>query len=276
MKTFLLFLVLVICFTACKKTDIKLPLANSTACRLTKVSTTGSGTNGSAVPEYATDGKLIGLKHYNGNSLESSTTVGNSSLVVNYKSSSTGYDMIETTIFQGSISDTFQLPVKASIALQEGLITHTDVWTYFFYYDTKNRLAKVSEETPNVAGDWEYDLFIRYDENDNVAGLKYTNTTGPNTSTVIVPSGYDDKQNPYSSLITWRYLANWGAGDPSSIFAQLSKNNPLGFTLPDGFKKTNSYTYNDKGFPVTNISTNTNISGGNPATSTTTYNYLCQ
>ena len=50
--------------------------------------------------------------------------------------------------------------------------------------------------------------------------------------------------------------AGWNSSDPEPIFSALSKNNLLGYTIP-GWKRTISYSYDDKGNPTTRTNTNT-------------------
>ena len=253
---------------SCKKTStINPPVTDK--CKLIKVTTL----SGSSVSGYSTDGKLTSLKHYSGNSLQVSTIIGGSIMESSYTSSS-GFPMIQTVTYDGSIVSN-QLPVKASIAQTEGAITRTDVWTYYFFYDNKNRLERVREETIHVVGDWEYDLLIRYNDQDNVTSLKYVWTTGPNTSTTIVATGYDDKANPYSNLRVWKYLLSWDSSDPTSIFSQLSKNNPVNISLSDGNTRKLVYTYNNNGFPITKTTSTVNAGGAVVNTVTSYMEYIC-
>lgn len=258
---------------SCKKTDTKVNPPGQVACSVTNVSSTFAGNNSSSVYEYSTDGKLIVIKNYAGNSLALSTTLGEFSTEVKYTSSS-GFSMIQTVVYEGGSIFAGQLPLKASVALQEGMITRTDVLTYYFYYDNKNRLNKVSEETKNVVGDWEYDLFIEYNDQDNVISIKNIWRTGPNTSSTIAVSGYDDKPSPFSGLRTWKYLVSWDNSDPTALFAQLSKNNPLGFIEGDWTREM-TYTYNEHGYPLirSNIQKNKNTEG--TATWVETFGYNC-
>ncbi len=242
-------------------------------CHLTSISSTFSGRNTSYIYEYSNDGLLTGIKKYSGNSLELSEIIGGYSRQSSYNSQSTGYPMVQTIVFEGSIVSG-QLPSKASVALQEGLVTHTDVYTYFFYYDSKNRLNKVSEETKNVVGDSEYDLFIYYNDQDNVTGIKSTWRTGPNTSSSVVVSGYDNKPSPYSGLRAWKYLVYWDNSDPTALFAQLSKNNPLGFIFGDWTNEM-TYTYNEHGYPLIRNNIQTVKNSVDTARWVETFNYQC-
>jgi hypothetical protein len=252
------------------------PSPTTAACRVAKFSSSSGGVFSSSVPEYDNDGRLTNLKKYERNSLQYSLTLGEYIVETKWKNGST--DFIETVEFSGGGIFADQLPTKATIALTEGTTTRTEVNTYYFYYDSKSRLNKVKQETPRVVGDREYDLLISYNDQDNVIAIEYVITTGtiPNIRNIITASGYDDKPNPYSSLRTWKYLVSWDYG--YSIFAQLSKNNPLGYTWPsaNGFKQTSTYTYNDKDYPVIKTNTNSNNTGNPPFTYTDTFDYVCQ
>ncbi len=268
-------LVLFMSIAGCKKDTANTP-APTAACRIAKISSSSGGVFSSSVPEYNAEGRLISLKQYNRNSLQNSTTIGEYITENKYKYGST--DMAQTVTYSGGSIFANQLPTKATVALTEGLITRTDVNTYYFYYDNKSRLNKVKQETPKVVGDTEYDLIISYNDQDNVTAIEYIITTGtvPNVRNIITASGYDDKPNPYSSLRTWKYLVSWDYG--YSVFAQLSKNNPLGYSWPsaNGFKQTSTYTYNDKNYPVIKTNTNSNNTGNPPFTYTDTFEYVCQ
>ncbi len=252
----------VLLFNSCKKNGTTAPPVTLAACKPTTESTTLSGNAATYEYTYGTNGKISLIKKFIGGGshvLADSMLVGNST-IVEYYTSSSGFPMIQTTVYTGSLDG---MPTEAQVALQEGAVTHTDVWHYFFFYDNKNRLVKVGEQTDHVIGDWEYDLDILYNDQGNVAALKYTNTTGPNTITTIASSGYDDKPNPHVGIKGWYFLmhAAWNNYDPEPVFTALSKNNLSGYTLPDGFKRICAYTYNDKGFPTKRMNTNTNSSG---------------
>ncbi|MEO6356489.1 MAG: hypothetical protein ABIU77_19305 [Ferruginibacter sp.] len=172
------------------------------------------------------------------------------------------------------------LPTTASQWITMDGITQSDYWNYTFAYDGKSRLVQVMETTPHIATDWEYKLTIFYNEKDNVTSLKYESITGPNASTVITATGYDDKPSPYSGIKNWQlYMhAGWNNYDPGPIFEALSKNNLLGFNNsgdPDRIR-TITYTYNDNGFPLTRTNTNKKLSDGSTYSYTETYTYQCK
>jgi hypothetical protein len=182
--------------------------------------------------------------------------------------------IIITTVYNRSF-DAF--PSEAQVAMQEGAVTHTNVYHYFFFYDNKNRLRKVGEQTDLVVGDYEYDLTIQYNDQDNVTALSYENTTGPAGVFTIGASGYDNKPNPFAGIKNWYFFmhAGWNNYDPEPIFTALSKNNLLGYTMPDGFKRETTFTYNEKNFPVIRTNKNT-TSAGSTASFTEMFNYQCQ
>jgi len=258
---------------SCKKTDTTLTQASQVTCQLTTISSNFAGSNTNATYEYNKDGKLIGIKNYLSNILQNTSTLDEYNIQSSYTSSA-GFPMVQTIVYEGGSIFSDQLPTKASVAMQEGLITHTDVFTYYFYYDNKSRLTKVSEETINVVGDWEYDVEIVYNDQDNVTAMKYTWTTGPNTSTTIPASGYDTKPSPYSGLRTWKYLVSWNNSDPTALFAQLSKNNPLGF-LDGDWTRTMTYTYNEHGYPLIRTNVQTVKGSADTAKWTETFGYSC-
>jgi hypothetical protein len=266
----------VLLFSSCKKTTTSVSPPGTAACKPTTESTTLSGNNATYEYTYGANGKVSLIKKFIGGGyhvLADSIVVGDYTIVEYYNSNYSGYPMIQTTVYKGSLDG---MPTEAQVSLQEGAVTQTDVWHYFFFYDNKNRLNKVGEQTDHVVGDWEYDLDILYNDQDNVVGLKYSNTTGSNTTTTIPATGYDDKPNPFAGIKNWYFLmhAAWNNYDPEPLFTALSKNNPLGYTMPDGFKRTMTYNYNDKGFPMKRMNTNTNTSGSYSFEET--YDYQCK
>jgi hypothetical protein len=262
--------------SGCNKPTI--PAApGAAACQLKTESTTLSGNNATYEYSYDAKGKITTIKKFASgvHALLDSMIIGDKTIVHYYKSSS-GFDMIQTTEYNQSFVD--GMPTEAHVALQEGAVTHTNVYHYFFFYDSKNRLSKVGEQTDLVIGDWEYDLSIGYDDKDNVTSLSYAWTTGPNTITTIASSGYDDKPTPFAGIKNWYFFmhAGWDNYDPEPLFTALSKHNPLGYTMPDGFKRSITYTYNDKGFPIVRANTNTNAAGTSTYSFQETYNYQCK
>ncbi len=141
-------------------------------------------------------------------------------------------------------------------------------------------MAKVKQQTPQVAGDFEYDLTIIYNDKDNVTSLQYELTTGPRTVTVITVAAYDDKPNPYAALKSWKFLATrfvWDNYDPEPILTALSKNNPFDYTLgqtPNQWNRRMIYLYNGDGFPIERKNTNQSPNG-TKSTFVQTFAYNC-
>ena len=270
-----LLLVTALLIISCKKNTTPATILNNPACKPVTESTALSGNNATYEYVYGGDGKITTIKKFIGGAshvLQDSIVVGDKT-TVHYYTNSSGFPMILTTAYNGSIFD--GLPTEAHIAIQEGVVTHTNVFHYFFFYDSKKRLNKVGEQTDLVFGDNEYDLSIAYNDKDNVTALSYEFTTGPRGITTIPASGYDDKPTPFAALKNWPFLmhAAWNNYDPEPLFTALSKNNPSGYTF-GGYTRTMLYMYNDKGFPVKRTNTNTTASGS--STFEETYGYQCQ
>ena len=268
--------VVVLLFTGCKKDTTTATTLNNAACKPVTESTALPGNNATYEYVYGNDGKITTIKKIIGGAshvLQDSVLVGDNTTVnyhnLNYPPGST----IITTVYNGSIFN--GMPTQAHISITERGITQTDVYTYFFFYDNKNRLNKVGEQTDHIIGDNEYDLSIAYNDKDNVTALSYEFTTGPRGVTTIPASGYDDKPTPFAGIKNWPFLmhAAWDNYDPEPLFTALSKNNTSGYIV-GGFTRTMLYTYNDKGFPLKRINTNTNASGS--STFEETYSYQCQ
>jgi hypothetical protein len=149
-------------------------------------------------------------------------------------------------------------PFHGNVSITMDGVTTTDWNTYLFTYDTQGRLKVVSEQTPNIPNDYEWELTITYDKNDNVTSLRYDLTTGPREDVVVIEvQGYDDKPTPYAAISGWKYMINhasWNYSDPTRLIVSLSKNNPLKLQrIVKGVLKeenTMEYLYNDKGFPT--------------------------
>jgi|GEM_PF-1314823 len=267
----------VFAFNSCKKSGTALPPSNQAACQLQSQSVSPSGNYINYV--YNTDGRISDIKYFSARGvLQDSVLVGDYTLQKHHFDYPIANNprKINTSVFTGSMFDA--LPLSEEHAFLEGAITHTNINKFYFDYDSKNRLIKLTQQTENVISDKEYFLFISYDDKDNVTSLKYEISTGVHSTTTIVGSGYDDMPNPYSAIKAARFLFNsgWGSNDPAYIFIALSKNNPLGYTMADGFKRSMTYTYNGKGFPLKRINTNTNAAGTSTYTFEETYDYQCK
>jgi hypothetical protein len=205
--------------------------------------------------------------------LQDSIDVGDISIVNHHNLDYPAGSNVITTVFDRSIFD--ELPTKADTAITEGGITKTKVSTHFFVYDSKQRLVTVGQQTDFVLGDHEYDLTITYDDRDNAIALSYEFTTGPRSKVTIAATGYDDNPNPFTAIEHWYHLmhAGWDNYDPEPIFTALSKNNLLGFTLPNGVKREVTYAYNGHGYPIQR--TQTNINGADRYSFDETFVYQC-
>jgi len=267
---------------ACKKTSPAGPTPvtpGSADCSLTGETSSEAGYNGSYTYVYDKDGNPDSIYHSIGTGYVDVT------YDINYKgliSSYLVYNKPGGEILEND-GDLFNniLPSQEDISINDGDTLRVDYWTYFFYYDNKSQLIKVSEHTYNVKGDYEYDLSIYYNDQGNVTGMQYVWTTGPN---IVIPpitvDAYDDKPNPYSGVKGWLFLLpslDWSRSDPERILVALSKNNPLDFKFgvgDDQFKRTMSYTYNEKGFPTVRNCTNSNVNG--TYSFQETYSYACK
>jgi YD repeat-containing protein len=260
-------LIMVLLFASCKKTitPSQPPSPGAAACKLKIESTNLGGNYDSYEYSYNKDGRISLIKKFVGGSyhvLTDSTLIGDHTVVSHPGLDDNWLKLVGTTVYEGSMFDA--LPAKAHVAREERGVTQTDIFTYFFFYDNKNRLKTVGEQTDHVIGDWEYDLNIFYDDHDNVTALQYLWTTGPRDEvTTITATGYDDKPTPFAGIKSWPFFmhAAWNNYDPEPLLTALSKNNPLGYTTADGFKREMKYTYNEQGFPVKRMNTNTNASG---------------
>jgi hypothetical protein len=264
MKRNLLFVIVLsnVLFYSCKKNTS--PVSTVTAkCKPASEYTNLSGNAATYEYTYGTDGNIASLKKYIGGGYH----VLADSLLVYYDhtirvtpGTTTGSFNKVNTVFNANIFT--GSPTRADISITLDGVEQRNYYTYSFSYDTKNRLVKIGEQTNTVINDLEYDLFIIYNDQNNVSELRYEATTGPRTVTVIAATGYDNKRTPFSGIINWPMLmhAGWASSDSEPLFTALSKNNPLGFEIP-GWKRTITYAYNNNGFPVTRFNTNTTNSG---------------
>jgi hypothetical protein len=268
-KTILLTFVITSMLISCGK-DKTPPNAAIADC-LIKTAVVSSSNSASAEYIFDSNNNLSSVKE-----LPSGRTVniGSNTVTNNY----TYLDRPAWNLIKYDVSDiTQELPVMAFVSINDGQITTVNYETYFFFFDDKDQLVKVGQQTDNIKGDWEYDLDIYYNTQGNVTGLQYKWTTGPNQ--VIPPvtvTAYDDKPNPYSGVKAWRFIsANWNSSDPASIITALSKNNPLNYSMGSGsslFKREMVYQYNDKGFPIERKNTNTSATGQYTFLETFSYN----
>jgi len=242
-------------FSGCGKDSAPSTPAPTGTCKLLSESTNLSGNASSYEYRYSADGNISSIKRSWGG-MPDSTTVFYDHVVIysesrlnnSFNSYSIAYN---ANIFTG-------LPTTADVSLTIDGVENRHYYAYAFAYDTKNRLIKITEQTPTVPNDYEYILEVTYNDQDNVTALTYRSFTGPNTQYVIPAAGYDDKPSPYAGIKNWVFMMRTGfnGSDPEPIFTALSKNNVLGYTIP-GWKRTITYTYDDKGNPLKRTNTNT-------------------
>lgn len=154
------------------------------------------------------------------------------------------------------------------------------MYKYTLAYDNKNRLVRISELIANLKMD------IYYDDKNNVTRMVIEPLTAPRGTTTITVSGYDDKPNPYANIPYWKFIQpeTWiGAYDVEALLTALSQNNPLDFTLTSTyigspsymFSRVMTYTYNDKGLPVSRNSTQNQTGQAGASTYNDTFVYRC-
>ena len=268
------FLVLLLLLAAsCGKDKPAAPATPNTSCKPTGFSSNEGGNFTSDVFTYGADGNVSMIKHYLQNVLRTTERV-----------SANATSTTQPATVRAGLTDSFNvyydadifshLPASARVWITLDGITQVDYKYYAYLYDSKNRLVKVKESTPHILTDYEYDLQIAYNDQDNVTALTFVSTTGPAGTTTIQATGYDNKPNPYSGIKNWSFIMqkDWTNYDPGPVMTALSKNNPTGYTY-NGYTRTSVFTYNDKGFPVTIVHTNSTLSGS--ASFTENYTYLC-
>lgn len=273
-------LLLINCFLiGCKKGSSPPPRVNQAACVTSKETTSLAGNEASWEYEFDTDGNPSAIKKlYPNGGVQYSYQISSHQVVLNYEY--LGKQAQQIIDYDADIFS--QLPSKAFVSVSDGDTLRVHYYTYFFFYDAQNRLKTVGEQTDYVIGDWEYDLNIFYNEQNNVTGLQYVWTTGPNE--VIPPitvTTYDDHPTPYTAIKSWKFLMinfNWDNYDPEPILTALSSNNPLDYNLnqppASNYTRTMSYTYNDNGFPLQR--TNTNKTATDEYSFQQTFTYNCK
>jgi hypothetical protein len=264
----------------CKKNNTSTPPVPTTKCLIKTEATTLSGNEKSFEYSFDDNGNPSLVKVFNrfGN-LDKTYEIGSNTVKINYtvgnKAAFTLIKYLDNDIFDD------KLPARADVSISDGDTTKVNYYSYFFFYNTKNQLIKVGEQTNFVIGDWEYDVNIYYNDQGNVKGLQYVYTTGPNQALPpTTVSAYDDKPTPFAGMKGWPFLMvnfAWDNYDPEPLLTALSKNNPLNYSTGTGanlFTRTMAYEYNNDGFPTLRKNTNKNVNG--EYTFLQTFSYNCK
>jgi len=264
----------------CKKSSTSNPVVQAAKCLIQTETTALVSNEKNFAYSFDAKGNLSKVNVHNRfGTLERSIEIGPNTVKINY----TVNGKPAFTLINYADDDLFddKPPVKADVTMNNGDTTLVNYYTYSFFYNTKNQLEKVSEQTINIVGDWEYDLSIYYNDQGNVQALQYKNTSGPNQ--VIPPvsvTAYDDKPTPYAGIRSWPFLMinfAWNNYDPEPLLTALSKNNPLNYSTGTGaslFTRAMAYTYNSDGFATERKNTNKNASG--EYTFLQTFSYDCK
>ncbi|MBX3200398.1 MAG: hypothetical protein KF894_19835 [Labilithrix sp.] len=159
-------------------------------------------------------------------------------------------------------STTLAKPSRSNLDLIMGTTPMLNAYTYEYEYDTKDRLVRVSEYTPENDNDSEGDVVIKYDDKDNVVRLEHALVRGPlapGEVMVTVVKGYDDKPTPYALVPNYRFALTglkhrWNEADLEGFVTALSKNNPLEIVdardTAAERTRTMTYEYNESGYPT--------------------------
>lgn len=260
-------------FTSCTKDDTSNIPPVTMFCKLIKEKSTLLNNQASYEYTYGEDGKLTVIKKYSGDKtlvLLETTTIDDNKTAV-YSKSKTGEESTLTNVFQGDIIN--GRPTGTLVYLNKTGVDPSQ-WETVFDYDSKNRIIKINIHMANPYPGT--DVFITYDDNDNVTMLKYVIEEDENKVVQVThTTSYDNKLNPFSAIKNWYFIkhALWIHSDPEPLLTALSKNNVLGYSYFDGMKGSIIYTYNEHGFPITRSHTNTK--GSKSDTWTETYEYEC-
>jgi hypothetical protein len=269
-------IVLLLLITACKKGGSAGPApGTSDTCIITGETTTLLGNEASFTYEYNDKGFPSKITKYNKyNQLEFTHQILFDGVVHTAGTSTV------TTSYDANLHTLPIFLYKSNVTIDLNGLTQVNFYTFFFFYDSKGRITKIGQQTNHVTNDHEWDLNITYNDQNNVTMLQYEWTTGPRTPIApIIVKAYDNKPTPYAGIRNYRFLMNnyaWDNYDPEPLLTALSANNPLDYTMntgtPQEFKRTMTYTYNEKGFPVERLNTNKNVNGTYTFKQTFTYN----
>jgi hypothetical protein len=265
-------------FGQCKDDDNATPPQATAACLIQSESTNLPGNEATWQYEYTSSGfpsKITRADKF-GNVTDIIEVFSNQVTKSKILSGSPTGTVISTT-YEGDYLRS--LPPRSFVSITMNGVTTVNYELYIFNYDYKGRLHIISQQTPNVANDLEWELTISYNDDDNVTKLLYELLTGPRAvSTIIAVDGYDDHPTPHAGVPGWKFLMynyTWNNYDPSPIIAALSKNNPTHYTFySDDVQQaetTMSYVYNAEGFPVQRTNTSKNENGESSNIQTFTY-----
>lgn len=178
-------------------------------------------------------------------------------------------------------TNTVAVPAQSELTIYGAGGTEADHMVFKYSYDSRQRIVKISETSPDFAGDYEYDIDISYNNVDNVTAIRFTFTSGPPIAPLITVTGNDDKPTPYLKIPNYRFFMNkfhWNNPDPEPLITALSRNNPTGFTINPGFgsatTRTMTHEYNEKGFPTKR--TNQETTGSIQKSWTQSFTFSCE
>lgn len=300
MKKIILAIGILICFATCKKSG-NMPKpnpivpSNNTGCLITNHTYTGNGPfEGRTVYHYDKNGQMTDVEFFNStygiypaikDTIYYSRPGDVHTLYTEVGSKSDHHiPDIATSIYSGGLT-----PAQSTVSSLQGgdykpgqnPNSPTTNYKYTFNYDDKNRMVKVYEFIHDVKMD------IYYNDKNNVTSIVIEPLTGTRGTTTITVSAYDDKPNPYSNIPYWKLVRHWGwydAYDQEELLTSLSQNNPMDFTLTANyigspiytFSRVMTYTYNDKGLPVSRGNTQTQTGQAGSSTYNDTFEYSCK
>ncbi len=175
---------------------------------------------------------------------------------------------------------TTAIPATGSLVKHGASGTEADYYEFVYSYDSRQRLTKIDETTPDFAGDYEWSLSVSYNGDGNVSTLQFGFTTGPAIAPKVTVTGYDKKPTPYRPIPNYRFFMNkyhWNNPDVEALITALSVNNPTGYTVETPLGSGNctmTYTYNEQGYPASRVVTEK--SGSTTKIKNQTFSYSCK